>query len=117
MVPTGIFFALFKTMQKKSRTEHYISAVATPPKKFGVTMHFSQITKLQLEKKTLHALLCILLLFIVFISEKSMVTPIFFFDFSIALAKICFPRLVINRVSTNRRPKTKDRRLQNEDPR
>ena len=71
-----------------------------PKRKFGVTMHFSERIKLQFGKKC-HTLLYILLFFRIIyccliISKKMHGYPQFSFWISIALAKICFPRIVIN---------------------
>ena len=56
-----------------------------PKRKLGVTMHFSEIVKLQFEKER-HTLLCILKLFTNIIHELSLknacLPPIFFFDFN-----------------------------------
>ena len=72
-------------------------------RKLGVPLHFSEIIKLQFGLKC-HTLLCILLPFriivsclFIIISEKCVVTPNFLFWIPIALAKICYSCIVINR--------------------
>ena len=63
-------------------------------------MHFSEIIKIHYGKKT-HTMLCILLLFLnyccLIISEKMRGFPQFSFRIAIALAKISFSCIVINR--------------------
>ena len=61
-------------------------------------MHYSEIIKLQFGKKR-HSLLCILLFFKIIVASLSLKMggyPQFSFWISIALDKICFPRIVIN---------------------
>ena len=70
-------------------------------KKIGVTMHFSEITLPQIGRKR-HTMLCILplleyLSLNIYYLQKVRGYPQFSFWISIALAKICFPRIVTNR--------------------
>ena len=55
-----------------------------PERKLGVTMHFSEIIKLQFGKKKRHRLLCILLVFRIIVAYLSLnnawLPPIFFLD-------------------------------------
>ena len=67
------------------RRQNLASALGIQKEKFGVTVHFSEITKLQFGKKC-HTLLCILLLFRITVASLSLknawLPPIFFFDFN-----------------------------------
>ena len=63
-----------------------------PRRKLGVTMHFSEIIKLQFGKK-LHTLFCILAIFRIFVALLCGY-PQFSFWIPIALAKICFSCIV-----------------------
>ena len=81
-------FAQFKTMRRKQNLA----------RKVGVTMHFLDIIKLQFGRKR-HTLLCILLLFriiVPYLSLKMRGYPQFSFWISVAPAKICFFRAVLN---------------------
>ena len=65
-------------------------------RKFGVTIHFSEMTKLQFGKNQCHTLLCILLFLIINVAKLSLkecvVTPnSLFFFISIALLRSAFP--------------------------
>ena len=91
------YFWQFKTMWRK---QNLATALGITKEKLGVTMHFSKIIKLQFGNKMRY----IALYFTVFknnccsiISRKCKVTPNFPFWIPIALAKICFAHIVINR--------------------
>mgnify|MGYP006896136904 CR=1 FL=1 len=66
-----------------------------PKRKYGVTMHFWEISALQFEKEH-RTLLCILKLFTNIIHQLSLKNA-FSFWISIALLKICISCIIINR--------------------
>ena len=99
----GYSCAVYNSAEKAELSKRF----RYPKRKLGVTMHFSEIIKLQFgkknkqkQKKKRHTLLCILLLFRIIVAylslKKCVVTPQFSFWISKALAKICFSSIVIN---------------------
>ena len=81
---TGIFLrGLYTEKAEVSKCSWY------PNEKLGVTMHFSQIIKLQIGKRKRHTLHCILLLSMPRHTQFS-------FWFPAAHTKICFSHIVIN---------------------
>ena len=77
----GIFLRGLNYAEKVDLSKYYWY----PKRKLGVTMHYSEIIKLQFDKKR-HTWLCILKLFTNIVHELSLknawLPPIFFFDFN-----------------------------------
>ena len=72
----------FKTVRRK---QNVASALGIQKENLGVTMHFSEIIKLQFGKQR-HTLICILLFFRIIVASLSLknawLPPIFFLDFN-----------------------------------
>ena len=96
---TGIFARGLKLYRESRTYQMLLVPQKKKKKKLGVTMHFSEIIKLQFRKKS-HTLLYIFAFFRdinVYLSLKNAWLPQFSLWITIALAKICFPPIVINR--------------------
>ena len=77
------------------RKQNLASALGITKRKLRVTMHFLEISKLQIGKER-HTLLCILKLFtniVDYLFSKNAWLPPIFFLISITLVKICFSRM------------------------
>ena len=96
VVPARYFCAVYKYAGKVDLDKGYWN----PRRKLGVTMHFSEIIKLQFGKNC-QALFCILALFRIIVAynhQKMRGYPQVSFWIPIALAKVCFSRIAINHV-------------------